>query len=575
MTSPPLAGLDPVAPGPWIARLPEVARAPARRALALDGALWRDHPAGLTSLLLLRLRGLAPPALICAWEAEVAARGRPWVQPLRGLAAPEGLVAVRYLDPSLKMAGLTAPGFDGDGVVLWSRRELLPWVERPESDRRDRLRWAWAGDGAASLEPDPTPFHAHAAYPRAESRRWGPATRLRRADDPGVALPCPTGGTAWARPIDGGRAWIVYGSHDEYDGGFAWFVRDDDLAITRRIETPRPVSRVRRCEDPDLLLLETYGGLVLVRGERQIPLPGGSRPAGLSPSGRYVACQQGARRLEIWEASATRGAPARSGFAARFDPDGARLICGPVLYDGLTGEVVADLDPRFGSYLEGGPAQPSLHLGSRHLVSLHGGLKVWDTATGARLKPGHRMRAPQWFTVGYDRAGARLARLRRGGREVAVFSLPDAATIAEITFDRPGVAVALSPDGQRVAVADGASMELRGLDGGLIAAAGEPTEPDAFRRSGRVRFVGGGRLLSEIDDAGRWLWAPGAEPVAGASAAPPAEPPGWSVTSGAATVFTHIASGARIALPVAGPWRRNPADPRVLASQAAHVALRG
>ncbi len=41
-------------------------------------------------------------------------------------------------------------------------------------------------------------------------------------------------------------------------------------------------------------------------------------------------------------------------------------------------------EARVRSLLEGGPASPWMKLGTRHLISLHGGLRIWDTRSAAR-----------------------------------------------------------------------------------------------------------------------------------------------------------------------------------------------
>ena len=49
--------------------------------------------------------------------------------------------------------------------------------------------------------------------------------------------------------------------------------------------------------------------------------------------------------------------------------------------------------------------------------------------------------------------------------------------------------------------------------------------------------------------------------------------PAWNVTAGACTLFEHLPSNRRIALPVGGPWTVHPLRPTILACDAAHVEL--
>ena len=52
-------------------------------------------------------------------------------------------------------------------------------------------------------------------------------------------------------------------------------------------------------------------------------------------------------------------------------------------------------------------------------------------------------------------------------------------------------------------------------------------------------------------------------------------PADWTIEADSKTVFTHQPTGTRVALPVCGPWVSNPANPRILACDRLHIALRG
>ena len=47
----------------------------------------------------------------------------------------------------------------------------------------------------------------------------------------------------------------------------------------------------------------------------------------------------------------------------------------------------------------------------------------------------------------------------------------------------------------------------------------------------------------------------------------------WSFDGSTRSVFTHVPTGTRIALPVSGPWIYNPADPRIVACDELHAVL--
>ncbi len=549
--------------------------------------LWTTYPASLASCLLARTLAVAElAALRERWIDELERSGAPWVRPLRPLATDAGLVAELHEDVGLKFGDLSLPRFVDDEVVVLTQRRLLPQAET--SRCRHRLRFAWAR-GEAGLEPDP---HAdepnpHTIYPRFVSDGWGPTYLLRAADGPRVALPCPEEGSASARfTADGRRIW-VYGTHDEYSGGFAYLVDATTLDIIKRVEVHAPVSAVDEDARGETLLISTYRGLTVWSDGRLHRLSLSARDACLSPDGRHIATL--GEGLQIWSlADVVRagGAP-EVGFATTFDPSGERLLTGARLYDGRTGAAIAVLAPEIDSYLEGGPAQPWFHLGTRRLINMHGMMQAWDSRSGAPLKADRRLRFPHWFVLAYDRAGERLAALRTGAQEVALHGLPDGQQLASITLDISGDALAMTPDGSLLAARGGADIELRTVYGKLRRRFVHPVEPSRRRPFGdpdSLRFASDGRRLASFCEGDGWrIW-----PVTGGPAQHLAtrqaidelegfglRPPGWHVEAGTRSLFVHRASGTRIALPAAGPWACNPAQPRNLASDDLHVELRG
>lgn len=574
----------------WLAALPgEEARTRVRRALALDRRLSREYPASLASCLLARLGDdaeLAP--LRRAWAAELDARGVPWIRPLRGLPAPAALLAELHGGAGLSLDGLQRPSFTSDDCVTLTAIRFHPSVQPPERRRRERLRWRWRTD-EVSVEPDlEDDATAAAGWPRFEHPHWGPVYMTRGPGEPRIELPCPEEGSASAALGSDGRLF-VYGTHDEYAGGFVYVLDAATLAVRQRIETARPVRGVCGCSRDDRLLISTYGGICVWLDGRVAPLPFVTGEARLSPDGAQVVTLSDGLRIWSLAELLRGGAQAGPGFRAQFDPSGDRLLVGDRLCDGRTGETLSALEPCFGEYLEGGPAHPSLYFGSRHLIHMHGSVQVWSTRTGARV-PLRRMRVyPHWFMVAYDRAGERVAALHRGEREVVLHAIPGGEVVRRLRFEVDGEALALAPDASLVAVQQGAVVEVRRVAGGGLvrrfgeALAGAPTNRGSLMDS-TLRFSADGRRLARLCPGDGWrIWAlaggaeeraPERDALAACADFAPPRPPGWSIVAGTRTLFTHEATGTTIAVPAAGPWVCNPAEPRIVASDALHAELR-
>jgi hypothetical protein len=378
----------------------------------------------------------------------------------------------------------------------------------------------------------------------------------------------------------------VFGTHDAYAGGFVYVVDLVTLAIERRTNTPAPVSAVFDCDDDDTLLIATYKGLVLWAGGGVRTLPIGACEASLSPSGRLIATASDG--LRIWSIGQLGPAVDRpGGFPACFDPSGERLVTDTRLYDGRSGAPIAELAAEFTPYLEGGPASPWFHLGERHLIALHGGLRAWDTRTGAAQQVRKPLHFPHWYALAYDRAGARLAALRLDHTEVALHEIPGGDRLATIRFDLAGAALAMSADATTIAVRRGPAIEVRSADGALRARLAHPIEhlePRARRmQDDTLHLSADGRRLASFHEADGWrLWDladDGNEHLPARADLESSEfaalrPRDWEIEPGTSTRFLHRPSGTRIALPATGPWHANPGDPRILASDDLHLELR-
>lgn len=578
----------------WLAQassqgLGELGLAQLRRAIALDRRLFAEHPSSLGSCLLARM--LAIPELATmrqAWGDELDGRGKPWLRPLRALPMPSGLCAELHADASLNFSQLTRPRFLSDDVVVLTAVHPQQAVEAKDARRRERLYFAWSR-GTARLEPDPDADKPdpRKRYPRIETSGWGPAYLCRSPNDPRIQLPCPEEGSADGRFSSDGKRLFVYGTNEEYAGGFVYVLNPKNLAIERKLETGAPVSDVCECVRADRLLVATYRGLMLWDGPELIPLSVQVGPCSLSPSGKYlVTASDGIR---IWSISELQNdvPPTRGGFEACFDPSGTRLLSGSRLYEGRSGQKIADLSLQFGGYLEGGPPRPWMHFGERYLVTLHGGLRAWHTHDGTELSVGNQLCLPHWYRMAYDRSGAQLATLHEQHREVKLYRLPTGAETSTLQFKLEGMVLAMSADGRMLAVQAVPDIEVRSTSGTLLGTFAHPLPtPDSSRArfdQGTLRFSHDGQRIASFCPGDGWrIWTlPGGreEHLTERSAlgrvadfAAP-HPNGWDIEAGTRTLFTHKPSGTRIALPVAGPWAVNPGAPRYIASKALHLEL--
>lgn len=570
----------------WLERLPDDRlRSRLRQMVTFDRRIWTQYPDSLASCLLARTFGdEAFAGLHAAWTAEVEARGRPWIRPMRGLPFPEALVAELHPASGLSFAGLDVPRFVTEDEVVVVAQRRHPSFQAPEKRRRDRLRWSWAGGGAV-VEPDPQADEQAPEYPRTELDGWGPAFLVRSPGAPRIALPCPEEGSAEAKFTADGARLIVYGTHDEYAGGFVWIVDAATLAVTRKLETDSPVSEVVEGGGDTFLVATSRSGTVawIAGRAHMVSIP--SHAMCISPSGAHVATLGAG--LQIWslaELVRVGASPPEPGFPPRFDPSGDRLVWETQLLDARTGRVIAALKPELGRYLEGGPAEPSLHFGTRLLICTHGGLQLWDARTGRRRRMKEPLGFSSRYTLAYDREGGRLAALGEGDRQVAVHELPSGRCIGSVDFELKGSALAMSPDGAAIAMQQGGAVEVRTLAGELVRRCGEAGKKEAKRSWWRQspQFSGDGRRIARYLEGDGWqIWdiASGAEERVGEAREPAADfaapqPSDWTLEIGKLTVFTHVPSGTRIGLPVQSGWVCNPADPRFFVCGELHAELR-
>ncbi|MFV8749304.1 hypothetical protein ACNOYE_02005 [Nannocystaceae bacterium ST9] len=539
----------------------------------------------MSSCLLARLVGEPELASICAaWMRELEERGRPWIRPLRGLPRREGLICELHAVEGLDLRKLTSLEFESDEVVTAAPERFDPSSCVPER-HLDRLSWAWTR-GEASLEPNPRASgpDRHDVYPRFDSEGWGPAILIRSPDDERIALACPDDASAYAHASRDGSRFFVYGTLDEYTGGFVWILDADTLAILRTLTTERPVGDVHECERADLVLVETFGGLVVWEGECSRRLPFGGR-ACLSPSGRYIATI--GEGLRVWTTDAIDSPPLERGFEPRFDPSGTRLLHGTTISEGRTGATIATIEPDLANYLEGGPALPWVHFGARWLICIHGNPRAWATDTGESVQIQADFHLAHWYMVAYDRAGERLAAVHRRGSQVELYELPSGRSLGEL--EAQGTMLALSPDAGRIAVRRGLVVEVWTTSGTLLRRFEHPAgEPDQrWQAPNSLRFSDEGRQLASFVEHDGWrIWALDgeAEPAQSfadldaiervAEFANP-RPCDWDIdVTRSATTFEHRPTNTTITLPAAGPWAFNPSQPEIAACPSLHVELR-
>jgi WD40 repeat protein len=301
---------------------------------------------------------------------------------------------------------------------------------------------------------------------------------------------------------------------------------------------------------------------------------------------------------------------------AAFSPDGQRLVTGTWLCHGVTGHLVASLDAEMGHYLLGGPPLDFFRIGDARMVSVEGGVTVWDARTGAPIARDHDRHYTQGDLVAISPDGARYALTRaarfdsRGG-DMPVRILDTVTGSTLVTFTTSEVAfMSWSPDGRRLATgsADG-RVSVWDSEGGRLVRAlgGHPTDVTsiAFVKGGdfvvsgarddaeRIWHVDTGiavaaRPLGEGDPGGtmtregitrsyrEWSATPETLEAVRRRLGDPPDPVPWeAVRRGGSTAFVDRRTGSSAAfLPANEPLRRHPTEP-IWAGGPVHMRLEG
>ncbi len=527
-----------------------------QRALVLalnhDGPLWTSHPSSLVSGLLARVRG--HPELVKAeaqWRKEVYESGQPFVESLRPIPLHPAQISELSVALEPRLHEMREARFlDEQTLILGTK------------DEPGQRLWQWRPHRLEHRESS-TPEVRD--YPVFNEGPWQPPTMQRAVGEAPVELPCPKDSSSNARlSLQSGLA-LVYGTLDEYDGGFVWFADLQTLKVQKRFSTSTPVWRVLESVDGSALIAETSAALVYWKDDHPEILLRRAELLALSPSGDHVAIRAGTN-IQIWSPPELPARKVNDRLPARFSPDGARLVSGDTLYEAQSGQAIAQLEVRLGRYLEGGPPRPWMHMGNAKLSCLHGGLRVWRSEDGAPVSTGIHRRFPIFTReVVYSASGNFVAAIARDER-VHVFSIPELETVAQLSFELPAIeAIALSPDGAFVAALEEAMVEVRALDGAQVMrkqlSSGSDAQPEDSK-SRSLRFVD--KETIEVDDKAYRL--DGSAVSAAHSSAS-----GWRVEPRG--LFIEEKTGTQIWLPLHGSWTAHPKDPKIMACEGGHVRL--
>ncbi|MCA9178464.1 MAG: hypothetical protein KDB14_28585 [Planctomycetales bacterium] len=553
------------------------------RIIAHDRHLWRLYPNSLESCLVGRLLGVGElENLRSEWVAEIRASGRPWIECLHPLRLPDGQLATLF-DTTPAFSQLTSVSFlDDDNVLLEPSPYHLRKAASEGSGPLERVVWNWRTH-EHKFQVSPEDASQRSSYPKLERQCGGPPLIVREAGGPSVAIPCPDEAYSHVRLDRTGRNVIVWGSLEDYAGGFIWFISIDDLRVERKLNTERPVWDVSESYDGTVALARTSNALVSWAAGRQRAIPLRAESAAVSPNGKFAVIRRDIQSplvYQVWDLAEAKEGTRQPRLPTQFSPSGHRLLRENKLFDGATGAKLADLDVLLGQYLEGGPATPYCHLGDRLLTNLHSSMQVWSSVSGERIEAGRR-RFPYWFHVAYDQSGTRLAAVKSHDREVSLYAIPsgDVETTFSIDLQAPEE-LALSHDGELVPIAEGAEVEVRTAGGELLLSARHPPDDGTADRqvplpAPSLLFVSDGIAsrcgevwrLFELDGRGSRLIDPPKE------VAPLRHLAGWKVTPGGYTLF-EAPNEDQIALPLSGSWVVHPGAPNTLACDQCHVKLR-
>jgi hypothetical protein len=400
------------------------------RALRRDLALLTERPELLLPCVYRTTLGSDAEltSILHDWEAS---HDRPWLRALRPPEVPldSGLVE-EY------RGGQGQVAFSADGATLgfvgqraWDRATGAPTSPTGLVGQRQLELWGWAGN-------------------------WGKLYLLREGRTYCFEV---DGDTSFSQALDGPEGTVIAaGWFGDYEGmvvrlavadgsvlwrtEFAWNV--EHLSVGKRFVAVGSGDRV--------VLLDLATG----QPARTSFVPMGASTA-WSPDGELLAVKRSAGAIQVWSTERlldsshlTTRPRATSGFVpAQFSCDGKILLTGALLCDGLTGEVLAELDVDGPGYLEGGPARGARRVlpdGFIESAPLRG-LRRWDTRGELVLEDrDRRYHAPQVMAFSED--GTCYGVARELGAEVVVRRVLDGSLVG--TSPSPGDQFEVTPSGE-------------------------------------------------------------------------------------------------------------------------------
>ncbi|HLK99426.1 MAG TPA: hypothetical protein VK539_02535 [Myxococcaceae bacterium] len=471
-------------------------------ALQLDLSFLRTYPEALLSTLLWRCGPAGDPeaealGMLAQRWSEQRALARPdsgWLRALgRPPHAPGGplIAELRTAGPHTLLSPMTA-----EGHVLLDGRGLLH-------------RWD-IEEGTLTH----VPAVAAPTWPlKLVTRSWdGAALHDARTDAHRHELAIPDGGNA----NDGsfspdGALFALAGCGDEYDFGFVHLYDTATGRAVRKWQGPRTFWKAPVFSpDGRRLLAPSEAGLFLwdiETGHQEcLPVFKAEGVAFSEDGQRVVTSHDGVVR--VWDLARLRApgaTPAEPSHPLAFSPDGQRLVCGDWLCDGATGQRLRKLELHRGRYLEGGPPVNAFICGTQRIVSLEGGVLVWDTKSGQPLARRGRPRYAHWFVTAFSADGLRYAAAHQRTTAAEVLDVDTGAVLAKLETERGDITcLALSPDGQWLAGGtDKGTIEVWSTASGkrlaTLSGHGGPVNDMAFSLDSR-------RLVSAGDNEALRLW---------------------------------------------------------------------
>ncbi|WNG49393.1 hypothetical protein F0U60_38690 [Archangium minus] len=572
-------------------------------ALLLDLAFLRTYPEAILPVLHWRCAFHDNPVLAelaQRWREErtTARPGSVWVHALLPPPhAPGGplLAELRMARPHELLSPMTSEGhvvLDERGVIRhWAPEEGTlvdgPGVARP-AHRLELITRGW--DGAALHD-------AATGMPRHE-----------------LAIPEEGNATSGSFSPDG-TLCVLAGFGEDYNFGFLHLHETATGRLLHKWEGPRPF-RKQPVFSPDgrHVLAPSDAGLFLcdtVTGQLEcLPIHDAQGVAFSADGRRLVTTNE--EVVRVWDLARLRAlgpqAPEHSR-PMRFSPDGRRLVAGDWLRDGATGQRLRKLDIHRGRYLEGGPTQNWFTCGSVRIVSLEGGIHVWETESGKPLAHRSNVYYPYWYMTAFSADGLRYAAGKKGDSEVKVLDVDTGELLAEVELAKGDIeSLALSPEGQVLAIGtQEGPIEIWSVASGqrlvTLSGHGAPVNELAFSLDGRSlvsagdnealrlwAIPSGAALASRPLDARdpsyyqsgsgkRWTWHATSEALRAISGwegfVGPRPVPFSAEVQGGVTLFFHRETKQlAAAFPGVGPWLPHP-DGVTWASPSAHVVLEG